>query len=144
MRTTIREDKNEMRGIKFRAWDEKRNKMIGSDYPDNWDNDKDEWYADANKMDLVGIENISKKIPVMQYIGRKDIQGQDIYEHDIVKDWEGIDLYEVVFDTHYTCYQLRRLTFANDTEQELDNAENDLKIIGNIYENPEFLKGKHE
>lgn len=57
------------REIKFRAWDKYRKCMIGSDYPNNWGNRKEEWYEDVAKMDLTGIENISNHLDyeVMQF-----------------------------------------------------------------------------
>ena len=48
-----------MREIKFRAWDKKRNIYIGTSYPENWNDDKDEWYCDVDMMQMIGIENIS-------------------------------------------------------------------------------------
>jgi uncharacterized phage protein (TIGR01671 family) len=135
------------REIKFRAWDEKRKKMIGSDYPDNWDNDKDEWYADTNMMDLVGIENISRKMPVMQYIGLKDKDGKEIYEGDIVrivnkKDQKDADHMQGVGEVFFYENELDfRILKVNGHSNILTWGGTDfVEIIGNIYENPELLK----
>lgn len=120
-----------MREIKFRAWD-KINGMV---------------YNPAFQVLSAGQFEINRCFEqdypkFMQYTGLKDKNGKEVYEGDIVKDWENIDLYEVVWNRRYACFELNRLTFGNDTGQEIDNSHLDLEIIGNIYENKDLLEAK--
>ena len=120
-----------MREIKFRAWD-KINGMV---------------YNPAFQVLSAGQFEINRCFEqdypkFMQYTGLKDKNGKEVYEGDIVKDWENIDLYEVVWNRRYACFELNRLTFGNDTGQEIDNLHLDLEIIGNIYENKDLLEAK--
>lgn len=76
----------------------------------------------------------------LQYIGRKDNNGKEIYEGDIVECKipsrnfliMGVVEYE---EREFVCYDL-----TLDFEDVLNYVEDLLTILGNIYENPELLK----
>ena len=122
------------REIKFRAWDEKRQLMIGSDYPDNWADEKDEWWADNDAICLTAIESAVKNpnLEVMQYTGLKDKNGKEIYESDYVK-WSG-KIYEIKWYE-----KIAGFIMENNGIERLD-IEFNSEVIGNIYENPNLTK----
>lgn len=68
---------------------------------------------------------------VGQYTGLKDKVGKEIYENDIIKDWNGIR--SVKFEI-----------YDNRQGYEIELDDSDLEVIGNIHENPELLKGGEE
>jgi len=137
-----------MREIKFRAWDKQRKIMVGTDYPDNWEEDEDEYWDDWVGLEIGLIEKINKneRFDVMQYTGRKDVHGTEIYEGDLVQIKELNSYFEyraqlenliapVVWEPDACCFQLN----ADDLgwgRLSLELAE--LLVIGNIYENPEL------
>lgn len=114
-----------MREYKFRFWDEDSKTMI-----------YDLYLESEGGMKLYLCQH--PKYESMQYTGLKDIKGKEIYEGDIVKATDILsDTYEIIFDDG--CY------FANRPYNgiELDSASiinYQVEIIGNIYENPEFMK----
>ena len=93
-----------MRPIKFRAWDKINKKMF--------------------RLSHNPISELSKaSIPIMQFTGLKDKNGKEIYEGDIMKN----------YDYHFFVVEW------NKKNARWDNCFG-REVIGNIYENPELIK----
>jgi uncharacterized phage protein (TIGR01671 family) len=110
-----------MREIKFRAWDGKT--MIGPFVFGS------ECAGDGFDSDWL----------LMQYIGLKDKNGKEIYEGDILKEYDltwhpdghkEIHVYEVYWSG----------IGWNPFDSKLEVQRKDCEIIGHIYENPSLIK----
>ena len=128
--------------VKYRAWDEDNQKM------GFWESDD----IDNSFWDKVRTQG---HIP-MQYIGKKDKNGVEIYKGDILTrpGWvvEGYGpnfteakwvktriLLEVIFDSPSFSYKC-----LNDPEwNEWSGPSSSEEIIGNKFENPELLRKKN-
>lgn len=134
-----------MREIKFRAWDVENNKMIQS-------------YAHVSKYGQfyttwTSTDSEREYIP-MQYTGLKDKNGgKEIFEGDVVRIedyYENVRIGIIAFDSG--TYKLQNLgqnfyyQFGSDGEYDWESIENvdedNIEILGNIYENPELLDNK--
>ena len=122
-----------MREIKFRAWDKLHRQGMN----------------DWEKILRTGFGlYLSEKFgfELMQYTGLKDNNGVEIYEGDIIKTrFEKLKLMKVIFrdggfvGTHSDNNDVKDLGLIPDNSL-IRGGE----VIGNIWENHELLKEKHE
>lgn len=126
------------REIKFRAWHKVKNIMV-------YDNEDDTYgYWDGCRNSNVGMINTIlnsqyyKEYKFMQYTGLRDKNGKEIYEGDIAK-YENMIGKIMFFNGSFILSD-----FEEETEWELGVINEELEIIGNIYDNPELLGGEYE
>jgi len=144
-----------MREHKYRAWDKKTKQIvevvaivysdfqIEGDCNDNLgDPEVDEgiWIKMAN---LIVEHRDFKDVKLMEYIERKDVDGKEICEGDVLKDNYGRIL---LVEWHKHCFSFKAVIETNffrarDISQWFENGETPPKIIGNIYKNPELVRG---
>jgi len=142
-----------MRVIKFRAWDNKEKKML-------YDSDLETYGTPLISLEGIlcsswtsegggGVEKLvdeQDRYILQQFTGLLDKNGKEIYEGDVIE----IDYRSIAVD----CTIYKGEVFFN-TDRSLSNLEwglwtkkgyhrtdflGELKIIGNIYENPELLE----
>ena len=138
-----------MRNIKFRAWNEDIKEMVYNIIPINnkeyitiedWD---DGWDTGTS------VEYFY--FPVMQYTGLQDKNGKDIYEGDIIEQDYDDKLKNINYRRYQVVWYNEKGRF--DLSYSLDNddifgcgldkewfKDRNTRIIGNIYENPELLE----
>ncbi|MCL4431889.1 MAG: YopX family protein [Epsilonproteobacteria bacterium] len=113
-----------MREIKFRAWDKVREEM-----------------AEVTNLDFnpvivslsTGTGREKDEFELMQYTGLKDKNGIEIYEGDILRDYDN-ELIGVVSFQDGAFIVSWENEFCNTFEWSSES------VIGNIYENPELLE----
>lgn len=126
-----------MREIKFRAWDKELEKWANYSITDN----RLEFYV--QKIDRWRIDQRGKRFILSEYTGKNDVNGEDIYEGDVIKAisfarWIGVVEYSdenqaFIFDDLDKKYRGKSTVFMNQ-------FDDGFEILGNIYENPELLK----
>lgn len=130
-----------MREIKFRAWDKKNKIMrlvitlfnkLHLDFCQ---------YATGQSSDSI-VNLYYDECEIMQFTGMKDKTGKEIYEGDIVNCEDGNhDLFTGVIQwdkmgARFMIYdELNKEKFAFDYDTDSESTW----LIGNIYENPNFL-----
>jgi hypothetical protein len=128
-----------VREIKFRAWDNVANEMLHCG-----ENVDVLFMLGSAGIECTDIRNVSpdghdvykEHLKYMQNTGLIDIQGKPIFEKDVIQDDEGFRWN--VFYKHGAFYAECTGLMA---KQLLSSVNLFGKVIGNIYENPELLKG---
>lgn len=128
--------------IKFRAWDNKSQQMLFQ----NQQYGLEPQYKiqdDCWTRFWEALYRCQEQFILMQFTGLLDKNGKEIYEGDIVllNHWKSSDLfnYKLPFIVEYYEGEI------NFKQKEYNNFKGslvgkiDIKIIGNIYENPELL-----
>jgi uncharacterized phage protein (TIGR01671 family) len=122
-----------------------------------WCIDRNEWEKDTCTLSLNGVVlhgNFISVRPeshiVTQYTGSKDEKKRDIYEKDIVKCSGHDDLMVVHYCDDMCMYVLLPVwedynSYISDTDNDFENKmlwDNiRIEVVGNIFENPEYVKG---
>ena len=129
-----------MREIKFRLWNDYDKKMM------NWNE-----LLQRNLPNIFTIPSYQKWL--MQYTGLKDKNGKEIYEGDIVKKliWNELK-FEAEGDGQDYSYakvqyieELASFHLVNKNNKilwEVGEDKYNIEVAGNIYDNPELLKGE--
>lgn len=130
-----------MREIKFRIWDKELKESHIEDLQDLCEDDY--WYDGETEVwsILYDCNNKQERFVALQYTGLVDKNFYEIYEGDIVKV-EKVDLAQIIWDEDRMAWGIKPINdFYFDSPLLADNTDLELEVIGNIYENPEFLKG---
>lgn len=82
-----------------------------------------------------------KECVLMQSTGLKDVNDEEIFEGDVLQTYDG-ELAKVVWNKELGCWEAEFLSEIVDLSEVADVKSNrsDCEIVGNIYENPEFLE----
>ena len=127
-----------MRDLKFRAWDSDNNEMFNPK--------KLEWNAQGELRFFNKNSMWAHSMVLMQYTGLKDNKGKEIYEGDVVTYGTEDEIVNAIVEfaeedseTSMFLTGFKMVVFSSADYEDGDDSDHALEIIGNIYENPEFL-----
>lgn len=135
-----------MREIKFRAWDKEEKKMV--DLKDDKYNIRTSW---EGKLYLVNTDiadndgyDYQMEVEFLEHTGIKDKNDKEIYDGDIVRLWGGgFPGKEYKAIVSFECAGFILTSIDNKETDYIGSVveDQDLEVIGNIYENLELLEG---
>ena len=120
-----------MREIKFRAWEKDEGKIRDWEYLSN---EIGYGYNKVNGTDIDDCIFNDDMLILMQYTGLKDKNGKEIYEGDIINN------YEYFFEKGIVEYRGNSFVVVYKNEfLSADNWWQKCEVIGNIYEKHELI-----
>ncbi|MFD1548161.1 YopX family protein [Levilactobacillus fuyuanensis] len=141
-----------MRDIRFRAWDKSAKWMLQVEqlafsdsgklvavYTDGPDFSNDPIILQGDKPDL-------DEVLIEQYTGLKDVNGELIYEGDIVRVWDNGTGF-VTFKNGSFIVDLGlddNSSLSSEAYPLLTWNSGDYEIVGNIHKNPDLLEAPHD
>ena len=143
-----------MRELKFRAWDSKDFNMVYMDKEEYGEDEyiwrvgikyifcyRIEWCQNTLGGEVNDTYEVSDDVlPLMQYTGLKDKNGVEIYEGDIVEsNSHRPSLFKIDFIEGGFCAYQKNIEYPLDINHFYPSVGCQIKVIGNIYENPELL-----
>lgn len=126
----------DMRQYKFRYYI-RNNGLLGK-FEYTLDEIEEADYFDIAQRGAIDDELIAR----CQYTGWKDREGNEIYEGDIVEysSFDGRVIQAGVVTWIHACFNVRSNNQVYGFGQ-LARAQHGLKVVGNVYENPEMVEG---
>lgn len=117
---------------KFRAWFKQGSKMVNVATID---------FLEKEVKSHANVMYSFDEIELMQSTGLFDMYDKEIFEGDVLKTYDG-ELAKVVWNKELACWEAEFLSEIVDLSEVADVKSNrsDCEIVGNIYENPEFLE----
>lgn len=108
--------------INFRAWHKYDRRMVYS-------------FQSIRTILIKELNGSNEVYRLMQYVGKKDSEGTEIFEKDVVETSEGVFLVEWKQDICAFAFCSREKNFREFiTDDILKNAN----VLGNVFENPEL------
>ncbi len=125
-----------MRTLKFRAWNIEKKSMLYFPLSNTGDTFQI-CFDGSNYRTLDHIQGISGPVDIMQFTGLRDQSEKEIYEGDIVQHTNS-RIGEVKYCDNIQAFDMDICKYVSDQEAGIYGDR--VKIIGNIYENPDLLK----
>lgn len=120
------------REIKFRVWHEEL-RIFFYYLPQA---DGSSCWITNNNGELVTCSYDLSKYELLQFIGLKDVKGNEIYEEDICEIED--EYFKIYFNERSAGFQLSRLGMHEGGNEFISNVIAELEVVGNTYENPEI------
>lgn len=134
-----------MSKVKFKIWDKTHNKWLASNCGQFLLNQNGDLVF--HQEGLNPLEEVKSVIDyeIVQDTGLKDKYGKAIYEGDILQFYNDVDYIikpgyaKVVFKDGVFC--CKHFKYGTEYLANMDMSDMDITVVGNIYENLEFLEG---
>ncbi len=131
----------EKREIKFRSWNIDAKIMHDIAFP-SWNGTHEVWQDNQPQTETIYLSSgPAEEGKLMQFTGRQDaeINGEDIYESDIIENCDTKELQVVEWSNDKAAWVCRYVSFNRivTLEHSLGNLN---KKVGNIYEHSNLLK----